>query len=644
MAESFSVKINYVDISTFSGDLIEFVVDTNVFLPNMFTILLQDQVVEPMTGALKYTDNQLLFKVGAPVEISVTTTDIPGSLLPVRNTLIKGEITAIEPVFDKDGGVQLRVRGFDLGHRLTIGKKTRTFGDANPRMATVVEAQIVSKIATDARLIPKVDMSGLSSLRYHYVMQYDQSDWDFLWSRAQLLGYQVWVDGRTLNFQKAGASRNSPLPTDSPATLSWGTNLSRFEPRVVSMGQVNSVSALGWDPDSKKSVSGKAKSHSSDTAASIKEPIYGAKSLMAGLLIQDAEDTLMSQVIRDNSVAKAYASARFAEHDSQFVRASGELGIGDPRLLAGTKVDIDDVGVRFGGTYYITEARHVFRRGKYTVRFEVSGRNPYTIRHLLMGRDQISSKINSVVIGVVTDIGDPEKLGRIKVKYPWMPKDDDSELDSNWARLASPGAGNGRGIFFTPEIDDEVLIAFEQGDVNYPYVVGALWNKKDKPPKGKGSILASGGKETNQRIVRSRSGHVIILDDTKGEEKIIIEDKTGKNSIVIDSKEKSMVIRSEGDLTLEAGGKFIMKSKQDFNLESKAKIAFAAQTSLDLEGKTGTTVKTGQSQLALKAAGADLKGTKVSVQGTAQTAIQGAQTSVKGSAMVEIQGALVKIN
>ena len=130
MAESFSVKINYVDISTFSGDLIEFVVDTNVFLPNMFTIMLQDQVVEPLTGLLKYTDNQLLFKVGAPVEIAVTTTDIPGSLLPVKNTLIKGEITAIEPVFDKDGGVQLRIRGFDLGHRLTIGKKTRTFGDA----------------------------------------------------------------------------------------------------------------------------------------------------------------------------------------------------------------------------------------------------------------------------------------------------------------------------------------------------------------------------------------------------------------------------------------------------------------------------------------------------------------------------------
>jgi uncharacterized protein involved in type VI secretion and phage assembly len=644
MAESFSVKINFVDINTFTGDLVEFVVDTNVFLPGMFEILLKDEVVDPLSGALKYTDNQAIFKVGAPIDISITSTDIPNEVMPVSNTLISGEITAIEPVFADDGGVQLRIRGFDLGHRLTIGKKIRTFGDANPQIASLTELQIVTKIATESGLLAEVDMSGLSSLRYHYIMQYDQSDWEFLWSRAQMLGYQVYVDGRVLKFKKAGETRNSLLPTDVPAPLSWGSNLGRFEPRIVSMGQVNSASVYGFDPDTKKTVSSKSKSHNSNTAAKIADPLYGARSLLAGYMISDAENVMMSPEARDNSIAKVMAEAKFAEHDSQFVRASGTLSIGDPRLLAGTKVAIKNVGVRFGGQYYITEARHVYRRGTYTVHFEVSGRNPYTVRHLLLGSNQPSNKINGVVLGLVTNIGDPQSLGRVMVKYPWMPKDRGAELASNWARLASPGAGNGRGIFFTPEVDDEVLVAFEQGDVNYPYVVGALWNANDKPPEGAGKILDDGKKKTNQRIVRSRSGHVIILDDTQGEEKIIIEDKTKKNSIVIDSKNKSMVIKAEGDLTLEAGGKFIMKSKQDFNLESQAKIAVSAKSSMNLEGSTGTTIKTGQSQLALQASGADLKGTKVSVQGQAQTAIQGAQTSIKGSAMVEIQGTLVKIN
>jgi uncharacterized protein involved in type VI secretion and phage assembly len=641
MAESLSVKINNVDISKFTGDLLEIVVDSHVFLPSMFTLLMNDSVIEPLSGALKYTDNQLIFRVGASVKISMKTTDLPGLPIPIENTLFDGEITAIEPIFSDDGTVKLRVRGFDLAHRLTIGKQTRTFGDANPRVATTTEMQIISKIAQDARLIPKVDMAGLSSLRYHYVMQYNQSDWDFLWSRAQLLGYQVYVEGRTLHFEKAGATRNSMLK--SPGTLHWGANLIRFEPRIISMGQVNSASAYGWDPEGKKTIKSTSKKHKSSTAASIKDLAYGSKSLATGYMITNSEEVLMSPVIRDSSLAKRYAEALFAEHDSQFVRASGELKIGDPRLLAGTEVNIKDVGTRFTGEYYITEAKHTYRHGRYSVKFEVSGRDPYTIRSLLLGKDNAStSSINGVVIGVVIDIMDPEKLGRVKVKYPWMPKDGSSSLASNWARLATIGAGKDRGIFFTPEVDDEVLIAFEQGDVNHPYVVGALWNSKDKPPKGESRVL--GAKTTNERIIRSRSGHLIILDDTKGAEKITIQDKTKKNSIVFDSKAKSMTIKAEGDLTLEAGGKFIMKSKQDFSLDSKTKISLKSSSQMNLEGTAGTNIKSGTSQVDLKPAGAALKGTKVDVQGTAQTAIQGATTSVKGSAMVEIQGALVKIN
>ena len=642
MTEKYSIKINKVDFATFFDDIVEIVVDTNIFLPSMFTMLVKDEFV---LGALKHTDNQIVFRVGAPVDISVTTTDVPGTMLPVKNKLFSGEITTVEPIFDKNGEVYLRIRGFDLGHRLTIGKKNRTFGDANPKVATTTEMQIVSTIAKEAGLIPKVDMSGLSSLRYHYVIQYDQTDWEFLSTRAQLLGYQVYVDGRVLNFQKAGAKRSSISPTDQPADLQWGTNLKRFEPRIISMGQVNSASAFGWEPDTKKSISHKATSHKSATAAKIKDPLSGSKSLLTGFQISRSEDVVMSPVIREKAVAKTYAEARFAEHDSQFVRASGEVGIGDPRLLAGTDVSVKGVGVRFMGTYYVTEAKHIIRPGEYFTKFEISGRNPYTIRDLIMGKEQSNSKINGVVIGVVTDINDIDKLGRVKVKYPWMPKKGVSELSSNWARVASPGAGKDRGVFFTPEVNDEVLIAFEHGDMNYPYVVGALWNKKDVPPKApSGTAVNLGTKKTDQRIVRSRTGHVVVLDDTKGKESITIQDKTGKNSIIIDSVKKSMTIKATGDIVLDAGGKIVMNSKQDFKIDSKTKLDFSAQTQLVLEGKTGAMMKTGPSQLDMKPATVALKGTKVDLQGTAQTAIQGAQTSVKGSAMVEIQGALVKIN
>lgn len=183
-----------------------------------------------------------------------------------------------------------------------------------------------------------------------------------------------------------------------------------------------------------------------------------------------------------------------------------------------------------------------------------------------------------------------------------------------------------------PEVDDEALVAFENGDVNFPYVVGVLWNKKDKPPEG--AVVAG---KVNQRIIQSRSGHIVILDDTQGKEKISITDKTGKNSIVIDSKTNAMTFTTTGDFTIDAGGKLLIKSKQDMTIQSMAKAGISANSNLNLEAKTGANMKAGTSQIDLQAAGAALKGTKVDVQATAQA-------SVKGNAMVEIQGGMVKIN
>ncbi len=628
MPAKFTLKIDGISDPELFGNIVEIVVDTNVFLTGMFTITIQDDQAVPGLPALTYTDNMLRFRVGASVEIQAESDDSFGAFNSSKNTLIKGEITAIEPTFTPDGRVLLRIRGYDRSHRLTMGKNTRTFGDANPRAATITEAQIVKDIASSVGLTPKIDMSGLSKARYHYVMQYNQNDWDFLWARALLLGYQVYVADKTLHFEKAGKERYS----DSPDDLVWGRNLSKFEPRLVSVGQVTKVTATGWDPDKKQSVSSNVSSHSSNTVAKTAELLKGSTAIKLAFR-SGAEDFVIDTAARDAGLAKVIAEARFAEHASQYVRSSGELFTGDPFLLAGTVVSIENVGIRFAGKYYVTEARHIYRNGDYKVKFQVSGRDPYTFRHLLLGNEPEINKINGVVAGIVTNINDPEKLGRIQVKYPWLPKYKGADLSSNWARLATPGAGPDRGVFFTPEIDDEVLVAFENGDVNYPYIVGALWNGKDKPPEGQ----VIGANKVNQRIVRSRSGHVIILDDTEGSEKITIQDKTGNNSIEIDSKTNAMVIKSAGDLTLDAGGKFIIKSKQDFSIESMAKGVISAKSNLDMQGQIGASLKAGQSQVDLQAAGAALKGVKVDVQATAQA-------SIKGNAMVEIQGGLVKIN
>ncbi len=191
------------------------------------------------------------------------------------------------------------------------------------------------------------------------------------------------------------------------------------------------------------------------------------------------------------------------------------------------------------------------------------------------------SKLYGVVIGIVTNNNDPENLGRVKVKFPWL----SSEDESNWARVASPMAGNDRGITFLPEVDDEVLIAFEYGDINMPYIIGSLWNGVDKPPYGNDD-----GKN-NIRIIRSRSGHVIKFDDTEGEEKIEITDKEKKNMIIIDIKEKKISLTSEKDILISAPKGKVTIEAQDIEAKATASAKIEASSTMDLKASGTMTVK-----------------------------------------------------
>jgi uncharacterized protein involved in type VI secretion and phage assembly len=182
-----------------------------------------------------------------------------------------------------------------------------------------------------------------------------------------------------------------------------------------------------------------------------------------------------------------------------------------------------------------------------------------------------SSRALGVAVGLVTNNQDPEGLGRVKVKYPWLGDDD----ESYWARLVVPMAGNNRGTWFLPEVDDEVLIAFDQGSLDYPYVLGALWNGKDKPPESN-----SDGKN-NHRTIKSRSGHIIRMDDTDGSEKLEIIDKSGNNKIVIDSSQNSITIESGGDIKLTAKGKVTL-SGNGVEIQSQADGSFKASSTLDV--------------------------------------------------------------
>lgn len=199
-------------------------------------------------------------------------------------------------------------------------------------------------------------------------------------------------------------------------------------------------------------------------------------------------------------------------------------------------------------------------------------------------REEKQNKIQGVVIGVVTNNEDPDGMGRIKVKFPWLSDED----ESNWARVASPMAGKERGIYFLPEVDDEVLVAFEHGDMRFPYIIGSLWNGSDSPP------ASNDDGQNNVRMIKSRSGHVISLTDEDGKEKIEIIDKSEANTIVIDTSENTITVTADKDITLSApqgtitldGENVAIKASADIKVEAGGKVDVSASAAMKIKGAT----------------------------------------------------------
>lgn len=199
---------------------------------------------------------------------------------------------------------------------------------------------------------------------------------------------------------------------------------------------------------------------------------------------------------------------------------------------------------------------------------------------LAPGQPQESGKIYGTVVGLVTNNQDPDKMGRVKVKFPWL--SDDQE--SGWARIASPMAGGGRGAYFLPEVNDEVMVAFEHGDVRFPYVLGGLWNGKDAPP------TTNDDGQNNIREIKSRSGHIIRLDDTSGAEQIEVVDKTGGNSITIKSSDNSITLTCTGRLKIQAMG-IDISSSADINIEAQTTMNITADATMDISADATMDIK-----------------------------------------------------
>lgn len=517
-------------------------VEQHLFLPDTCSFRLADPLLE-------HVDEQR-FAPGADVEVSVAG---PDQTALVR--LFTGKVAAVEPEFGHEKAT-LTVRSYDLSHTLNRSTKTRAFQN-------MTYGDIARKVVQEAGVrAGRIDFAGRP---LEFVQQSNETDWSFLWRLAGEIDFVISMDGSALDFRAAGG-----VPAGPPVVLVWGEGLMQLRPRVTGVQQVDKVVVNGWDPKAKRSI----------TANAAVGPVDGEIGLTraaAASSLGGGEVTLADHPVSTQGHAQAVGDSTAARLGNAYLEAEG-VGVGDPRIKAGARLTIDGVGRRFGGTYLVSSAQHVYRgRTGYETRFAVSGRSTRTLLDL-MAPPPRRLWGEGLVVGVVTNNNDPDSMGRVRVQYPAL----GPAIESWWARIAAPAAGAGRGVLMMPIPGDEVVIGFEHGDPQRPYVLGAVFNGVAKPQTlahPDGSLHVHSDKE----IVLESMGKMTVDADqdlavtVKGKK---TEQVTGQSTLKSDAR---LEVQAGGPLAVEGKGPTTIKSAATMNVESTGPLTIKASGSLSIE-------------------------------------------------------------
>ncbi len=534
------------------GQLESALVVDRLTMPDTFTLVFRDPELDILKRAK--------LEIGAKVAISTALAgDAP-------EELISGEVTSIEADYDTLGARAI-VRGYDLSHRLNAGRKTETFQN-------VTLSDVAKTVAVAAGLKAEVDDSGAC---FDHIIQPNLSDLDFLYSLAKGIGFDCRVEGETLYFKKPTESETGPsegdLETEDPTQLVWSRNLIEFHARVSAVAQVSGVKVRGWDIAEKKAVVGEVPASTTSAALKLKPAALADKVGGQSLVVVD-------QPIGSQKEADALAAARAEQVGSSAFEATA-VALGSPALKAGVAVSISGVDPTLAGKWVISSSRHEFGAGAYRTHLDCSGRLDRSLHGVIAnsvpGATGSANRAPGVVIGIVSDVVDPMNIGRVKVKFPWL----GDEVDSGWARMATPGAGPDSGMIWLPEVGDEVLVAFEMGDFSHPIVIGGLWNGKDKPLLGE--KLVDNGAITRRGFV-SRKGHQFVFFDGPQESGIALLSQDGKFKVSLNETKGQLHIKADGKLLIEAQSLEI-KVDTDAKVEAKG-VSLEATGQMKIKGAT----------------------------------------------------------
>jgi uncharacterized protein involved in type VI secretion and phage assembly len=585
-------------------------VDASIFLPRTCEI----EFTEAPNNIGKYTYS--LLNPGADVAVfAYAAGNMTGELL------FKGKITGMEMLSDEGSGTRTVFRCSDVASDMIAATKTRLFKE-------MTVSEVIKKVAAEYSLNPfsltSTSRITSTSNKHDAIVQLNESDWDFVCRLARELGYVAFVHPFTeLTRSKARLSWGPPPNASSgPGSSSSKKGFELGDGRILSlramvsgMGLPSSALVAGWDHKQERgSVGSSSLSGKPSDGTDIKGSPSKFRSSKSGK--RTLVERMASTTAEANAMAKGYAKrlASSAIDVELIVR-------GHPAARLNEAIYLDDA-LTLEGNFVATAVTHQFGgEDGFITTIYCTGIEDRTLAGL-QGEIPGRTKLNGVYPAIVNSVEDPQKKGRVNLTLPWL----DSTYITGWAQVLQMGAGKGVGWQAIPAPKDEVLVAFENGQIETPYVIGGLFaSTTGKVPTAQ---LIKDGSPVKQ-VFTTKTGHQLIFDDEGDDSGITIRTKGGETCSIVMSDKKGITIttKGEGGVIINSDADIAVTTKKNAKVTAN-EVAVTSKGAIKVNGK-GTL---------------DVTASNINLNASGSAKIKGARVTVESSGPLTLKGAVVKLN